>query len=109
MSASACLTQTFVVCVCVCRMCFIVASAALVAGASQNKIQTKNLFYAGDSQTMTCRQVRKSLFAAAAAFSFITMLMTEAYYVLIENAREGGSAWQSYGQNGPSVGGSVYS
>jgi uncharacterized membrane protein len=88
-------------------MSFIVASAALIAGASQNKIQTKGLFYSTETD-VTCRQVQKSLFAAAAAFTFITMLVTEVYYVLIEMAREGDSTWQSYGHGGPSVGGSAY-
>jgi len=84
-----------------CRICFIVASAALIAGASENKIQTKGLFSSG--QDVTCKQVQKSLFAAAAAFTFITALAAEIYYILISMAREGGSAWPSYNNSGPSA------
>lgn len=90
-----------------CRICFIIAGAALIAGASKNKIQTKGLFESA-GPNVTCKQVQKSLFAAGAAFVFITMLVTEIYYVLISMARDGGSSWPSYNHNGPSVGGSAY-
>ncbi|XP_024388110.1 uncharacterized protein [Physcomitrium patens] len=85
-------------------ICFIIASAALFAGADQNKIRTKGLLYRSD-RNLSCKQVRRSLFAAAAAFTFITMLMTEIYYILISRAREQDVAWHSYG---PSVGMSGY-
>jgi len=82
---------------------FIIASAALIAGASENKIQTKGLF-SNSGPDVTCKQVQKSLFAAAAAFTFITALTAEIYFVLISMAREGGSAWPSYNNNnGPSA------
>lgn len=85
---------------------FIIAAAALLAGASQNKIQTKGLFYS-TGPNVTCRQVQKSLFAAGAAFTFLTMLLAEVYYVLVSKAREGES-WQAYNPGGPSVGMSAY-
>ncbi|XP_024366220.1 protein MODIFYING WALL LIGNIN-1 [Physcomitrium patens] len=85
---------------------FLVAIASLIAGASQNKIQTKGLF-STNGPNVTCRQVQKSLFAAASAFIFITMLLTEIYYVLISRAQSSPEAWQSY-QGGPSVGMSAY-
>ncbi|XP_024392072.1 uncharacterized protein [Physcomitrium patens] len=85
-------------------ICFIIASAALFVGAGQNKIRTKGLLYRSD-RNVSCKEVRRSLFAAAAAFTFITMLMTEIYYILISRAREQDVAWQSYG---PSVGMSAY-
>ncbi|XP_024374669.1 uncharacterized protein [Physcomitrium patens] len=82
--------------------CFIVASSALIAGAAQNKIQTQGDFnYFGAN--VTCREVRKSVFEAAAAFSFLTALFSELYYMLISKAWA--PEWQS---NGPSVGMSPY-
>jgi len=85
---------------------FIIASAALLAGASQNKIQTKGLF-SPTGPNVTCKQVQKSLFAAASAFTFITMVWTEFYYFLISKSTQGVEAWQSY-QGGPSVGMTAY-
>jgi len=84
-------------------ICFIVASAALIAGASENKIQTKGLFSTSEP-AVTCKQVQKSLFAAAAAFTFITALTAEIYFILISMARDGGSAWPAYNNNnGPNA------
>jgi hypothetical protein len=48
--------------------------------------------------------VKKSIFAAGAALTFITMLLTELYYVLISKASS--SAAGSFG--GPSVGMATY-
>jgi hypothetical protein len=79
---------------------FILAFAVLLAGASGNKIHTKGYI----SQSVTCHQVKKSLFAAGAALTFLTMLLSELYYVLIMKASSGGS----YGGPSPSVGMSTY-
>ncbi|KAG0578758.1 hypothetical protein M758_4G044800 [Ceratodon purpureus] len=84
---------------------FIVASAALLAGATQNKIQTKGLF-SSTGPDITCKQVQKSLFAAAAAFTFITTILTEVSYVLITMSQTG-EPWQSY-HSGPSVNMAAY-
>lgn len=86
-----------------CRLCFIIAAATLLAGAAQNKIHTKGYGYI-TGPTITCRQVRESLFAAGAAFTFLTMLFTEVYYVLISKARDSHD-WQS---SPPSVGMASY-
>ncbi|XP_073394340.1 uncharacterized protein [Physcomitrium patens] len=84
-------------------MCFVVATSALIAGAAQNKIQTEKYYnYFGDR--VTCREVRKSLFEAAAAFTFLTMIFSELYFLLLSKAREP-EPWMS---NGPSVGMSRY-
>ena len=86
-----------------CRFCFIVAFAALLAGAAQNKIQTKGYFnYFGGK--VKCSEVRKSVFAAGAAFVFLTSIFSELYYILIRKARET-EPWRA---NGPSVGMSPY-
>jgi preprotein translocase subunit SecG len=79
---------------------FILAFAVLLAGASGNKIHTKGYI----SQSVTCHQVKKSLFAAGAALTFLTMLLSELYYVLIMKASSGAS----YGGPSPSVGMSTY-
>jgi hypothetical protein len=86
-----------------CRFCFIVASSALIAGAAQNKIQTKG-YYDYFGAKVKCSEVRKSVFATGAAFVFLTTLFSELYYVLISKAREP-EPWRS---NGPSVGMSPY-
>ncbi len=86
--------------VALCRLFFILAFAVLLAGASGNKIHTKGYI----SESVTCHQVKKSLFAAGAAFTFLTMLLSELYYVLIVKASSGAS----YGGPSPSVGMSTY-
>lgn len=86
--------------VALCRLFFILAFAVLLAGASGNKIHTKGYI----SENVTCHQVKKSLFAAGAALTFLTMLLSELYYVLIMKASSGGS----YGGPTPSVGMSTY-
>ena len=86
-------------------MSFIIASAALLAGATQNKIQTKGLF-SSTGPDITCKQVQKSLFAAASAFTFIATILTEICYVLISMIQVG-EPWQSY-HGGPSVGMAAY-
>lgn len=86
-----------------CRFCFIVAASALLAGAAQNKIRTEG-YHNYFAAKVTCAEVRKSVFAAGAAFVFLTTVFSELYYVLISKAMER-PAWQT---NGPSVGMSPY-
>ena len=85
------------------RFCFIIGGSALIAGAAQNKIRTKG-YYDYYGPKVTCSQVRKGVFAAGAAFTFLTAVFSELYYVLISKARET-EPWRS---NGPSVGMSPY-
>ena len=82
-----------------------IASASLLAGATQNKVQTKGLFSA-TGPDVTCKQVQKNLFAAASAFTFITTVFTEVCYVLLSVA-QAGEPWQEY-HGGQSVNMAAY-
>jgi hypothetical protein len=86
----------------VCRLFFIFSFAVLLAGASANQIRTKGFV----NESLSCEEVKKSIFAAGAALTFITMLLTELYYVLISKASS--SAAGSYGGTNPSVGMATY-
>lgn len=81
---------------------FIFSFAVLLAGASANQIRTKGFV----NQSLSCEEVKKSIFAAGAALTFITMLLTELYYVLISKASS--PAAGSYGGTNPSVGMATY-
>ncbi|CAM6011469.1 unnamed protein product [Sphagnum balticum] len=81
---------------------FIFSFAVLLAGASANQIRTKGFV----NQSLTCEEVKKSIFAAGAALTFITMLLTELYYVLISKASS--SPAGSYGGPNPAVGMATY-
>jgi hypothetical protein len=66
--------------------CFVVAELCLIVGAALNKVHTTLHIYLVDEGTFTCKEVRKSVFAAGAAFTFLTLLFGEIYYFSLVKA-----------------------
>lgn len=72
---------------------FVVAFLSLLLGAIANRVHIN-----GDS----CEEVKSAVFAVGAAFTFLTMLMTILYYILISKAS---ISAVPYGAGGPAYGG----
>lgn len=74
---------------------FIIAEACFVGGAARNAYHTK---YRGIYNTtdVSCETLRKGVFAAGAAFTVFTLILSELYYVSFAKANEGG--WAPYGR-----------
>lgn len=95
------------------RISFIIAELCLLVGARLNTIRTHAIVNFSDEtddleDELHCKQVKKSLFGAGAAFSFLTLLFSELYYVFITKASEG--SWQqSYNNGAPTISMSSYS
>lgn len=94
-----------------------IAEIFLITGASENSLRTSGQVDMGtttDNQIF-CRQVRKSIFAVGAAFSFLTMLCSIIYYFLLVKSEVKGQPWQQnsyqddpYTGNAPTVGMTAY-
>ena len=74
---------------------FIIAEACFVGGAARNAYHTK---YRGFTNVtnLSCESLRKGVFAAGAAFTVFTLILTEVYYISFAKAKEGG--WAPYGR-----------
>jgi Na+-driven multidrug efflux pump len=85
---------------------FAVAFLFLIVGAIAN--------HAHSHANVTCEQLKSAVFAVGAAFTFLTMLMSILYYVLISTASISalpyGAGRPAYGGHGnpPSVGLATY-
>jgi hypothetical protein len=100
-----------------CRISFAIAEIFLIAGASENSLRTSGQVDMGTTtdNLIYCRQVRKSIFAVGAAFSFLTMLCSIIYYFLLAKSEVKGQPWQQnsyqddpYIGNAPTVGMTAY-
>ncbi|CAK9276379.1 unnamed protein product [Sphagnum jensenii] len=76
-------------------LAFAIAFLCLIVGAIANRVHINN----GHT---TCEEVKTAVFAVGAAFTFLTMLMSILYYVLISKAS---ISAMPYGANGPAYGG----
>lgn len=75
------------------RVFFFIAEVCLLAGAVKNAYHTKyKPFYSDTPQH--CQILRKGVFAAGAAFIFLTAIVSEFFYVCYSSARE---KFQPYG------------
>ncbi|GLJ40921.1 hypothetical protein SUGI_0846540 [Cryptomeria japonica] len=73
---------------------FIIAEACFVGGAARNAYHTKyRAIYKVTDQP--CDTLRKGVFAAGAAFTVFTFILSELYYMSFAKAQEGG--WAPYG------------
>jgi hypothetical protein len=89
------------------RFCFVVAQLCLIVGAALNKVHTTTHYTFVDESTLTCKEVRKSVFAAGAAFTFLTLLFSEIYYWALAKASDG--AWEkSYKPGAPTINTTAY-
>ncbi|CAN1789529.1 hypothetical protein LINPERHAP1_LOCUS18518 [Linum perenne] len=90
----ACAVMLFLICWLVLfltRLFFLVAEACLLAASVRNAYHTK---YRTDPPT--CQTLRKGVFAAGAAFTLFTAIVSQFYYVSYSKARDGSQ--QHYGR-----------
>ncbi|KAL3690300.1 hypothetical protein R1sor_016609 [Riccia sorocarpa] len=90
---------------------FIISELCLLVGARLNTLRTRSVVNFSDdgdpADDLHCRQVKKSLFAAGAAFTFLTLCFSELYYISVTRASEG--SWQeSYNNGAPTISMSTY-
>uniref|UniRef100_A0A0E0EAY1 Fiber protein Fb34 n=2 Tax=Oryza TaxID=4527 RepID=A0A0E0EAY1_9ORYZ len=66
---------------------FLIAEACLMAGSIRNAYHTRYRgMFVGES--VSCETVRKGVFAAGAAFTFFTAILSEFYYVSYSKSRD---------------------
>jgi len=66
---------------------FFIAEVCLLAGSVRNAYHTKyRTFY--EDNPPSCETVRKGVFAAGAAFTFFTTIISEFYYVCYSKAMD---------------------
>eukprot|EP00246_Nothoceros_aenigmaticus_P014669 TRINITY_DN5745_c0_g1_i1.p1 TRINITY_DN5745_c0_g1~~TRINITY_DN5745_c0_g1_i1.p1 ORF type:complete len:192 (+),score=20.44 TRINITY_DN5745_c0_g1_i1:389-964(+) len=73
---------------------FFLAEVFLVIASAKNTVHTKKAFELG-SEELTCKQLRKGIFNAGAAFSFLTMVLSVIYYIFITKA-DNSPGWDPY-------------
>ncbi|KAJ7948622.1 Fiber protein Fb34 [Quillaja saponaria] len=76
-----------------CWIFFFIAEVCLLAGSVRNAYHTKYRTIFSENPP-SCQTVRKGVFAAGAAFTFFTAIVSEFYYVSYSKARE---SFQPYG------------
>ncbi|KAJ8448007.1 hypothetical protein Cgig2_028883 [Carnegiea gigantea] len=79
----ACAVALFIIC----WLTFFIAEVCLLAGSVRNAYHTKYRSFYEDNPP-SCETVRKGVFAAGAAFTFFTAIVSEVYYVCYSKARE---------------------
>uniref|UniRef100_A0ACD5WLV8 Uncharacterized protein n=1 Tax=Avena sativa TaxID=4498 RepID=A0ACD5WLV8_AVESA len=79
------------VCFIICWLTFLIAELCLLAGSVRNAYHTKysDYFINGPPR---CAMLRKGVFAAGAAFTFLTALFTELHYIFYAKARSAAAA-----------------
>jgi hypothetical protein len=70
-----------------CRLTFVIAELCLLAGSVRNAYHTKYVSRYVEG-TLPCARLRKGVFAAGAAFTFLTALLSELHYVFYAKARD---------------------
>ncbi|KAJ8447530.1 hypothetical protein Cgig2_031143 [Carnegiea gigantea] len=71
----------------ICWLTFFIAEVCLLAGSVRNAYHTKyRTFY--EDNPPSCETVRKGVFAAGAAFTFFTAIVSEFYYVCYSKAMD---------------------
>ncbi|WOH02967.1 hypothetical protein DCAR_0522357 [Daucus carota subsp. sativus] len=76
-----------------CWVTFIIAEACLLAGSVRNAYHTKYVTIFSQNPP-SCQTVRKGVFAAGAAFTFFTCILSQFYYIYYSSSRE---AFAPYG------------
>ncbi|GAB4846378.1 hypothetical protein Ancab_025384 [Ancistrocladus abbreviatus] len=69
-----------------CWLTFSIAELCLFAGSVRNAYHTKYRTFYGDNAP-SCQTLRKGVFAAGAAFTFFTAIISEFYYISYSKAR----------------------
>uniref|UniRef100_A0A453G8Q6 CASP-like protein n=1 Tax=Aegilops tauschii subsp. strangulata TaxID=200361 RepID=A0A453G8Q6_AEGTS len=72
---------------CALMLTFLVAAACLLAGSVRNAYHTR---YRGifNGDPLSCETLRKGVFAAGAAFTFFTAILSEFYYISYSKSRD---------------------
>jgi hypothetical protein len=65
---------------------FGIAEILLLAGANRNSLRTRTRVVAG-AVVPSCEQIRSTIFAAAAAFTFLAWISSQLYYVFEVKSR----------------------
>uniref|UniRef100_A0A2P2JVG5 Fiber protein Fb34 n=1 Tax=Rhizophora mucronata TaxID=61149 RepID=A0A2P2JVG5_RHIMU len=78
----------------ICWVFFLIAEACLLAGSVRNAYHTKYRTIFGAQNPPSCQTVRKGVFAAGAAFTFFTSIISQFYYINYSKARD---SFQPYG------------
>ncbi|CAI9088551.1 OLC1v1022902C1 [Oldenlandia corymbosa var. corymbosa] len=81
----------------ICWVFFLIAEACLLAGSVRNAYHTKYRTMFNVEDPPSCETVRKGVFAAGAAFVFLTAIISEFYYVSFSNSRQN---FEPYGGQG---------
>ena len=76
------------------RLFFLIAEICLLAGSVRNAYHTKYRTIFSELPP-SCETVRKGVFAAGAAFIFLTAIVNKFYYICYSSARE--NSFQAYG------------
>ncbi|TVU16583.1 hypothetical protein EJB05_40186 [Eragrostis curvula] len=69
-----------------CWITFVIAELCLLAGSARNAYHTKYVSRFSENPPQ-CAKLRKGVFAAGAAFTFLTALFTELHYIFYAKAR----------------------
>jgi Protein of unknown function (DUF1218) len=72
------------------RITFLIAEACLIAGSVRNAYHTKYLGYYTKHDLVTCASLRKGVFAAAAAMTFLSLVFDLTYFWSYTRADTGG-------------------
>jgi hypothetical protein len=91
---------------CLCRICFMIAEICFLAGANKNSIRSRQKEIATGNQKidqyLTCDNLHRGIFGAAAAFSFFSALTGVLYYIcLVKSRNVAESRWQAGGGGAP--------
>ncbi|CAM0901733.1 unnamed protein product [Alopecurus aequalis] len=79
------------VCFVLCWLTFVIAELCLLAGSVRNAYHTKYSRYFVNGPPH-CEMLRKGVFAAGAAFAFLTALFVELHYIFYSKARAAAAA-----------------
>lgn len=79
----------------ICWLFFLIAEICLLAGSVRNAYHTKYQSIIGGNEPPSCATLRKGVFAAGAAFTLFTGIVSEFYYSSYSKAR--GTTFQPYG------------
>ncbi|KQK16378.1 uncharacterized protein LOC100838877 [Brachypodium distachyon] len=66
---------------------FLIAAACLLAGSVRNAYHTRDRGII-NADPLSCETLRKGVFAAGAAFTFFTAILTEFYYISYSTSRD---------------------
>lgn len=79
----------------ICWLFFLVAEICLLAGSVRNAYHLRKGYIIGGNDSPSCTTLRKGVFAAGAAFVFLTGIVSEFYYSSYSKSR--GTSFQPYG------------